>query len=194
MLNETGRTGVQVNLTPDGVTGVVTQDSESTLSTPGGLATSGTVADLAMGQEFTLIARCGIDTNSPAASTTYTVDYFSKNAPFKFRVLEVMFEVIDLTVAEFTDADAGNLDVTVQDGDGAEAETFTDVLADFALDDDYANGKGARFPTAAVVLTNTTIEKNESLRAQLIVDPDAVAGGTNDGALVDIMVRCIRVN
>lgn len=175
---------------------IVTQDSESTVSTVAGLTTPvGQVTDIAVGQEFTLIARTGFGVNSPAAATTYRTPFFpAKTAPFKMRVMEVGFEVVDITVAEFTDGDAGNLDVTVIRGDGAASETESDILADFALDDDYANGKGARFPTAAVALSNNIVVDGGSLYADLVVDPDDTAGATNDGAIVDVWVRCIRVN
>jgi len=176
------------------ILGVITQNPESTMGTPGGLGTTGTVADVARGQEFTLLARCGIDENSPAAATTYRTPFFTaKSAPFKFRILEVGFEVVDLTVANFTNEDAGNLDVTVIRGDGAASEVESDVLADFALDDDYANGAGARFPTATVVLAANEVVEGGSLYADLIVDPDDTAGATNDGALVDVWVRCLRI-
>ncbi len=171
---------------------LITQDPESIGSTPAGLPTTGTVAATAVGHEFTLVGRMGIDGNAPDAATTYTVNLFAKDAPYKFRVLEIRFEVIDLTVGDFTDGDGGNLDITVQDGDGASSEAFTDVLADQALDDDYANGTGTGYPTSAVALTNTTIAAGESLRASLIVEPDSV-GATNDGALVDVIIRCLRV-
>jgi hypothetical protein len=176
------------------VLGCITQNPESTHGTPGGLRATGTVADVARGQEFTLLARVGIDENSPAAATTYRTPFFTaKSAPFKFRVLEIGFEVVDLTVADFTDADAGNLDVTVIRGDGAASEVESDVLADFAMDDDYANGAGARFPNATVVLANNEVVAGGSLYADLVVDPDATAGATNDGAMVDVWCRCIRI-
>lgn len=189
---ESTKTGRKTSVLGDSKYNMLIQDPESTDSTTGGLRATGTVADVAVGQEFTLIARCGIDENTPAAATTYTTDFYSKDAPYKLRVLEVRFEVIDLTTADYTDADGGNLDITLQDGDGVASETFSDVLADFALDDDYANGTGATFPTAAIGLTNTVIDVGESLRALVIADPDSV-GATNDGVLIDIIVRCMRV-
>lgn len=178
------------------VLGCITQNPESTYSTPGGLTipAAAAVGEVARGQEFTLLARTGIGANSPAAATTYRQPFFdAKSAPFKFRVLEVGFEVVDVTVGDFTDGDGGNLDLTVIRGDGAASETESDVLADFALDDDYANGTGVRFPTAAVALANNTVVEGGSLYADLVVDPDATAGATNDGAIVDVWVRCLRV-
>ena len=184
------KSGVKADLSHDSKYNLGTQAPTGMLHSAAGLTTTGTVTDVAVGQEFTLIARCGIDENSPAASTEYQTDIFDGDCPFKMRVLEVRFEVVDLTVADFTDADAGNLDLTVLGGpDGSEV----DILADFALDDDYANGTGASFPTAAVALTNTEVDVDESLHAILIVDPDATAGATNDGAMVDVILRCIRV-
>lgn len=176
------------------VIGCITQNPESTAGTPGGLGTTGTVADVARGQEFTLLARCGIDENSPAAATTYRTPFFTAaSSPFKFRILEVGFEVVDLTVTDFNNADNGNLDVTVIMGDGAASETEYDVLADQTLDENYANGTGARYPTSSVALTYTEIDEGESLYADLVVDPDDTAGATNDGAIVDVWVRCLRV-
>jgi len=180
----------------DTVLKIITQDSESTSSTVNGLTEPvGQATDIAVRQEFVMLARAGFGVNSPATATTYRTPFFTaKSAPFKMRVMEVGFEVVDITVADWTDGDAGNLDVTVIRGDGAESETESDVLADFAMDDDYANGKGARFPTAAVALTNNVVVEGGSLYADMVLDPDATAGATNDGAIVDVWVRCIRVN
>lgn len=179
----------------DTVLKLITQDSESTSSTVNGLTIPvGAVTEVAVGQEFLLMARVGIGADAPDAATTYRTPFFTaKSAPFKMRAIQVGFEVVDLTVANFTDGDGGNLDVTVIRGDGAASETESDVLADFALDDDYANGKGAQFPTVGVALTNNIIVADGSLYADLIVEPDSV-GATNDGAIVDVWCRCVRVN
>lgn len=177
------------------IIGCITQNPESTMGTIGGLTTpTGQCTDVARGQEFTLLARVGIGENSPAAATTYRTPFFTaKSAPFKFRVLEVGFEVVDLTAADFTDGDAGNLDVTVIRGDGAASETESDVLADFAMDDSFVNGTGVQFPRETIPLANNEVVEGGSLYADLIVDPDATAGATNDGALVDVWCRCMRI-
>lgn len=176
----------------DDVTGVLIQNPESTRSAPNGFTTpAGAVDEGLMGHELVLAARVGIGANSPAASTTYTHQWFNKNCPYKLKVLEVGFRVVDLTVADFTDGDNGNLDVTIIRGDGAESETETDVLADVALDDDYSNGTGDRYPSSSVALAADEVVKSGSLKAQLIVDPDDTAGATNDGAIVDVWVRCV---
>lgn len=184
---------VTTRIEQDAILGLPIQTVESTRSTPGGLRTAGTVTDVLKGHEFTLIARVGIDANSPADVTTYRTPFFTaKSAPFPFRILQVGFEVVDITAGDFTDGDAGNLDVTVIRGDGAASETETDVLADFALDDDYANGEGAQFPTVSIPLVNNSVVEGGSLYVDLLVDPDATAGATNDGAMVDVWCRCIR--
>lgn len=192
-LRESTKTGRTTSVLGDAKYNMLIQDPQSTDSRLGGLGTSGTVADVAVGQEFTLIGRAGKDENVPDAATTYTVDFYSKDAPYKFRVLEVRFEVIDLTAGDWTDGDGGNLDITVQDGDGADSESFTDVLADQVLDDDFSNGLGVSYPSSSVALTNTTIDEGESLRASIIAEPDS-AGATNDGVLIDFIIRCMRVN
>lgn len=183
-----------VDVSQDTVTKLITQDPASTESTVNGLSTpAGAVTDVAKGHEFMLLARVGIGENSPAAVTTYRTPFHTaKSAPWQYRVLEVGFEMIDITVADFTDGDAGNLDLTVIRGDGAASEVESDVIADFALDDDYANGSGLRWPTAAVVFANNTVVVGGSLYVDLLVDPDATAGATNDGAIVDVWVRCLR--
>lgn len=186
-----------VDNSQDTVLKLITQDSESTSSTVDGLTISvgENETEVQVGQSFIMLARVGYGINHQAAVDTHRTPFFTaKSAPFKMRVLQVGFEVVDITVAEFTDGDAGNLDITVIRGDGAASETESDVLADFALDDDYANGKGAQFPTAAVALTNNIIVEGGSLYVDLVVDPDATAGATNDGAVVDCWVHCIRVN
>ena len=192
-LTNTFIAGKNVEHNQDSVTGVITQNPESTLSTKGGLGTTGTVADVAYGTPFVLLGRVGIDENSPAASTTYTVQWFNKDAPFKFRILEIVLKVVDVTAADFTDGDAGNLDFTVIRGDGDVSENESDVLADQTLDDDFENGETVRYPHGTVFLANDTVVEGGSLKAQLIVDPDATAGATNDGAMVDVEIHCLRM-
>jgi len=193
-LTHNPKTAIQTNIDGDSKYNVVTQSPESILQTLGGLGTpTASASQIAVGQEFTLVGRVGIAANSPAASTTYTVQWYNKDCPYKLKVLEVGFRVVDITADDYTDGDAGNLDLTVIRGDGAASETETDILADFAMDDDYGNGNGDRFPSATVALANDEVVSGGSLKAQLIVDPDATAGATNDGAEVDVWVRCLRV-
>lgn len=187
---ESTQVGRDTQVSGDAKYNMITQNSDSMSHTVGGLALLN--GGIQVGQEFTLIARCGITANVPDTPTTYTVNLFSKDAPWKFRVLEVRFEVIDLTVGDWTDGDSGNLDITVQDGDGAGSESFSDILADQALDDDFANGLGVSYPHATVGLTNTEIDAGESLRCLVIAEPDSV-GATNDGVLIDFILRCMRV-
>jgi hypothetical protein len=139
------------------------------------------------------MARVGIAANSPAAATTYRATLLNKNSPAKLKVLGCHFRVVDLTVGDYTDADAGNLDITFIRGDGAASETESDILADFTLDDDYANGEQADFPDTTTLLTNDEIVEGGSLYVDLIVDPDATAGATNDGATVDAWVEVMKV-
>ena len=184
-------------VTQDAIMKLITQNPESTSSTVNGLTISvgENETEVQVGQEFTMLARVGFGINHPDAADTHRTPFFTaKSAPFEFRILEVGFEVVDITVADFTDADAGNLDITVIRGDGATSETESDVLADFAMDDDYANGTGARFPNATQILTNNTVVSGGSLYVDLVIDPDATAGATNDGAVVDCWVRCLRQN
>lgn len=79
-LNETGRTGVKVNLTADGVFGIVTQDPESMLHSPGGMENA--AGNSGFGQRFTLMSR-----PAQTASGTSTATFASSDAPFKFRVV-----------------------------------------------------------------------------------------------------------
>ena len=102
-LNEQGRTGVKVNLTADGVFGIVTQDAESMLSSPGGLDNAD--GNSGFGHKFTLSSYL-TKTASGTASTTLC----SSDAPFKFRVLSVTLQVLDDARGR---ARRGNGDATV---------------------------------------------------------------------------------
>lgn len=193
-LTQGHRPGRTVEHSQDNVSGLITQNPESTMSTLGGLTASPpTAGQIAVGQEFVLLGRVGIAANSPAELTTYTVQWFNKNAPFKFRINEVVLSMVDLTAGDFTDGDAGALDFTVIRGDGAASETESDVLADQTLDDDFENGETVRYPHATVFLANNEVVSGGSLKAQLIVTPDATAGATNDGVTADVLIRCLRV-
>jgi len=177
----------------DSVTGLMTQDPDSTNSTLGGLAVND---DVAVGTPFTLIRRIktAAELKTP---TTYTANFFSKNAPFKFRVVGIRFQVQTIDVAHFTDGDGGNLDLTVHHGDGAASESFNDILADQVLDDDYATGTAGSYPSSTVAVDPDycTVDTGESLRAQLIADPDdTISGGAGaDSVEVDVIMECVRV-
>jgi hypothetical protein len=159
----------------------------------GGITASG---DVEVGQEITLLGRF-VSTAGIADTETQTINFYSKDCPYTLRVLEIRFQVISIDVAHFTDGDGGNLDFTVHKGDGAASESFSDLLADVALDDDYVNGEGDFYPTSTVplVVAQQEIEANKSLRAQLILDPDdTIKGGAgNDPVTIDCMIRCLRV-
>lgn len=194
-LTRTSKSGVAADASADAVYNLGTQDPTGLLHTAGGLSTAN--GAVAVGQEFTMVGRL-VSAAALTSTTTYTVNFFSQNAPFKFRVLEVQVQLISYTQADWTDGDGGNLDVTLQDGDGdTTSETFTDVLADQALDDSYTAGMALRYPsgTVALVPATSTIDEDESLRAQLVCDPDdTVKGGAGaDAVTVDVIVRCLRV-
>jgi hypothetical protein len=87
-LKEVGRTGVQVNLGADGVTGIVTQDPESMLHSIGGLTNAD--GNTAWGLAFTIV---GYFTATTDDSQTITV--FDSDAPFKFRVLKCGCTLVD---------------------------------------------------------------------------------------------------
>ena len=192
--NETSLVGITTEWSQDSATGVLSQNAESTKSSPGGLTASPPVTgELAFGIPMVLACRVGIAANSPAAATTYRATLLNKSAPSKLKVLSVEARIVDLTTADFTDGDGGNLDLTVIRGDGAASEVESDILADFTLDDDYANGEHVRWPDTTTFLTNDGIVSGGSLYVDLVVDPDATAGATNDGATVDVWVTVLRV-
>jgi hypothetical protein len=87
-LNEVGRTGVKVNLTADGVLGVVTQDPESMLHSPGGLTNAD--GNTAFGQSVKMVAYF-----TATADDSQTVSLFSSDAPWKFRVLKCEATLMD---------------------------------------------------------------------------------------------------
>lgn len=191
---ETTLVGSSVTVEQDDATGVLYQKPDSVLQTPGGLtATPPTTGEKFYGVPIILGCRVGIAANSPASATTYRATLLNKNAPCILKVIEIGVQIVDITAGDFTDGDAGNLDVTVIRGDGAGTETETDILADYALDDDFENGETMRFPHGTVFLTNSTVIAGGSLYVDLIVDPDSTAGATNDGCTADVWVTCVPV-
>jgi len=179
----------------DSVSGVLTQNPESTLSSV--TEVGGTNGNIGLGVPFKVCCRLGIAANSPAAATNYDADVFSKNAPFKFRVLGGQMTTIDVTAAEFGAADAGALNLTLRHGDGAASETFANIV-DCNFDENIpANGFSTPLPRAATDawdIDEAVIGEGESLQVRLTLDPDATAGATNDGCEVFVELDCLRVN
>lgn len=189
-----GRTGVTMNLTPDAKHGVATQDPESTLATMGGIGD--VLGDFAVGVPTKVVVRMG-SASFVAAATDYTADVFAKDCPHKMRLLDVSFQVQALTLTDWTDADNGNLDLKVEHGDGAASESFNEVMADFAIDDDYAAGEGARVAplvSAPLVIAYQIIDEGESLRVVLTADPDDTITTGAAATWIDVILTLVRVN
>lgn len=181
------------NVEQDSVMAILTQDAISTNSTPTGLTTNG---DVGFGKEFVLCARLGIAADSPAGATNYDALFFNKNAPFKFLVTQVTITTIDVTAGDYTAADAGDLKFELAHGDGEASETFTNIFS-LNLDENVpANNLGLTIPASATHTMDqaqTIIAAGDSLRARVILDPDATAAGTNDGGEFLWVIRCVRV-
>lgn len=169
--------------------GIVTQDPESTDSTPGGLALN---SDIAVGVPFIIKVRT-VTAAALKTPTTYTAQIFTDDAPFKMEVISVRTRLVSYTQADWTDADGGNLDVTIHSGTVA---AYVDLLADVAWDDTYTDGMELAYPTSSAVITNTTVDEDESLRCQCIADPDDTvsAGAGADACTFDFYLTCIRLN
>lgn len=112
-LNEAGRTGVKVNLTADGVMGIVTQDPESMLHSagPNGLLLAD--GNTCFGVPFVMLFYF-------KHTTTYAVQLstsapISADSPFKFRVLGVKVRCIS-SDARDVGPPHGSCKVQVQDG------------------------------------------------------------------------------
>lgn len=105
-LNEQGRTGVKVNLTADGVMGIVSQDPESMLHSPGGLEDAN--GNTAFGQKFTVQAHFTATTTG-----TTTANIFSSDAPFKFRVAKCMVTMLDEANGRLRDGGASSLAISL---------------------------------------------------------------------------------
>lgn len=105
-LTEEGRTGVRVTLTADGVMGVVTQDPESMLHSPGGLENAN--GNTAFGQEFTVSAYF-----TATATGTTTASIFSADAPFKLRVIKCAVTMLDEANGRLRDGGINHLTISV---------------------------------------------------------------------------------
>lgn len=189
-----GRTGVTMNLTPDAKHGVVSQDPVSTLATMNGIGN--VLGDFAVGVPVVIIARVGAASH-PAAATDRTANVFAKDCPHKLRLLDVSFQMDTIDVLEFDDGDGGALDLKVEHGDGAASESFNEVMADFAIEDDYVNGEGALVaPTvsAPLVVAYQVVDVGESLRVTLTIDPDATIAAGAAAVWVDVMLTVVRIN
>lgn len=105
-LHEAGRTGVKVNLTADGVLGIVTQDPESMLHSPGGLESAD--GNTAFGQTFT------VDVHFTATGTgVTTASVFDSDAPFKLRVLKCKVTMLDEANGRLRDGGVNHLTISI---------------------------------------------------------------------------------
>ena len=174
----------------DDVLRIFSQTPESTNGTRGGISGNG---DFAVGVPFVVKARC----QSAAAlktPTTYSAAVFDDNAPFKCEILRVVARLVSYTSTDWTDADGGNLDITVLSGVSG---TPTDVVADVALDDTFTAGDYViDFPLVGTTqITNAVIDVDDQLVCQLIADPDdtIVAGAGAGPATVDFYITLMRL-
>ncbi len=171
-LNETGRTGVKVNLTADGVFGVVTQDPESMLNSPGGLTNAD--GNTAFGQAFTLAAYF-----TATADDSQTVSFCSSDAPFKFRVLKCEATLFDDANGVVRSAN-GRMSVSVLAGSAAVAS---------AQLKDMVTNETRRVPL------NTTGNEVVSANGSLSVKTVSRVPLTNDTNTMKLLVEltCLRV-
>lgn len=106
MLDERGRSGVQVRLYADGALGITTQDPESMLHSVGGLTNAD--GNTAFGHTFKINAYF-----TSSATGTTTASIFSSDAPFKFRVLGCRVTMLDEANGRLRDGGINHLTISV---------------------------------------------------------------------------------
>ncbi len=180
-LNEAGRTGVQVNLTADGVFGVVTQDPESMLSSPGGL--TGVNGGSAFGMPILLLAYASHSTTYAAQTTTVT--FTSDGMPYKLRVLGVKVRCLANSPKDFKDG-YGYVRASVEDGDGS--GVWTSILEVESMGDMET---GDVREIAVIENSNAVVDTNEGLRVKVTSQADSF--GINPTASFVVELQCLRV-
>ena len=182
-LNETGRTGVKVNLTADGVLGIVTQDPESMLHSmgPDGLLLAD--GNTAFGGPFSMLFYFTHSTTSAVQTTTSTP--VTADSPFKFRVLGVKVRCISSLSRDFRTG-FGSIRVVVEDGDGS--STWTDILP-WSHVGDMESGDVREFGVLNQV--PATVAESEGLRCKFESKADSV--GNNPTVKFLVEVQGIRV-
>jgi hypothetical protein len=182
-------------MVPDSKHGVATQDPESTLATINGIAN--VLGDVAVGVPYRIITRVGA-ASFAAASTEYVANVFSKDCPHKLRLLEVAFQVQEITVTDWTTGPAGGkMNLKVEHGDGAEAEDFQEIMADFEVGYGYGDGEGDYCAPAdgrPLVPAYQVIDMNKSLRVTMTADPDNAIGDGASACWIDVILTVMRVN
>lgn len=183
-LNEQGRTGVKVNLTADGVMGIVTQDPESMLHSqgPNGLLLAD--GNTCFGVPFSILFYFKHSTTAAVQTTTSTP--ISTDSPFKFRVLGVKVRCISSLSRDFKTG-FGSIRVVVEDGDGSGA--WTDVLP-WSHVGNMESGGVREFEV--LNQAPATIAVNESLRCKFESKADSV--GNNPTVKFLVEVQGLRVN
>lgn len=180
-LKEVGRTGVQVNLAADGVTGVVTQDPESMLHSIAGLTYAD--GDTAFGIPIHFLAYATHSTTYATQATTVT--FATDDMPFKVRVLGVKVRCLANRTEDFRDG-YGYVGVVVQDGDGD--STWTEILTVEQVGD---MEPGDVREIAVVEHTNAVVDANEGLRVRVLSQADSF--GTNPTVTYIVELQCLRV-
>jgi hypothetical protein len=183
-LNETGRTGADVNLTGDGVLGIVTQDPESMLHSqgPDGLLLAD--GNVGFGVPFSMLFYFTHSTTAAVQTTTSTP--VSANSPFKFRVLSVKVRCISSLSRDFSNG-FGSLRVVVEDGDGS--GTWTDILP-WSHVGGMESGDVREF--SALNQVPATVASNEGLRCKFESKADSM--GNNPTVKFLVEVQGLRVN
>lgn len=174
-LNETGRTGVKVNLTADGVFGIVTQDPESMLNSPGGLTNAD--GNTAFGQTFKLVAYL-----SRTATGTTSVNLCSSDAPFKFRVLKTTVRVLDDAKNRVQKTPHGSASVVVRRG-----STGTGVAAGHF--EELRTNESKELPVSTE--GNDIVAANASLQVHFDVSLPTQKASTTYTAVCEL--ECVRV-
>ena len=172
-LKEVGRTGVQVNLSADGVFGVVTQDPESMLHSMSGLEYAS--GNSGYGQEFTLTARV-----SQTASGTSTTTFAASNSPFKFRVIDGEVECLQDALGRAR-LGSGRASVNVMAGS-------TGTVASINVTE---MRQGEVKPLKVNTLGNEVVDVDGSLSVAAVSVLPEISTGTTWELLVKL--RCLRV-
>ncbi len=183
-LNEAGRTGVKVNLTADGVFGIVTQDPESMLhsSGPDGLLLAD--GNTCFGVPFVVLFYFKHTTTYATQTTTSTP--VSADAPFKFRVLGVKVRCISSDTRD-VGPPHGSAKVQVQDGSSAGVWT---ALLPWTQGGEMDSGSARELNV--LHQGPSTIAVNEGLRCQFETQENSIGRHPDVEYLVE--VHGIRVS
>lgn len=137
----------------------------------------------AFGSPFAILAY--FEHATTTAEQITTVDFFSENAPYKFRILGIKVRCISSRASEFKSG-YGRVQITLEDGDGS--SVFTPLLPWTEVGDMKS---GDTKEVSVIHQATAVIGSGEGLRCRF--SSNASSGGTLPTVKFLVEIQCLRV-